>query len=177
MYYVIFAQLIIMIVLLTLYLFSKKSSAKSQNSITSHKKTDTTKNTLPNFMELDKREFFRVELIEKNCLVEFIDFENTQLRKLQNKKFDAFIENISLGGMKITCPYNLPVKQSITVQMTFELKQEDFCIQGEIVRKEEHNHKDWVSYGVGFKNISQEEQEQLLASLNKVMIDKNKQIS
>ncbi|MRH43895.1 hypothetical protein GH741_14730 [Aquibacillus halophilus] len=180
MFYIVLFQAIIMIVL-TVVFFRKKliaqqqlTSSSSDSSLKNQEKKDE---KLPNFFGKNRREHFRVPLSDQTCLVEFIDFENEKLNNLKNKKFNASIENISLGGMKVDCTYNFPVRQKISILIRFSLKDEDFSLKGEILRKEEHNHLDSISYGIRFKGISEINQDKLCAILNQVIFEKNKKVS
>jgi len=103
-----------------------------------------------NFFGLNQRGDFRVTLNEVNCSVKFLDFENEKLNGLKLRIFNGYLENISMGGLKLICDYDFPVKQSVLIEMTFSFKNHEFILKGEIVRKEEHNNKNLVAYGVYF---------------------------
>ncbi|UFU00156.1 PilZ domain-containing protein [Radiobacillus kanasensis] len=128
----------------------------------------------PPLNKLNERENFRIELWDKVCEVHFLDFDNGQLSSLKYKNFDASLDNISLGGLKFVCAYNLPVNRDIIVEIRFTIKQNYFSLKGEILRKEEHKGKEVESirYGVKFLELSAEDKERLHFVLNQLMLEK-----
>lgn len=179
MLYIVFIETMLIIMLLVLFVYQRNSFVKklSHNPTVKMKENIIEDNKTPNFLGPNLRETFRVALNEKDCLVQFLEFENKQLQKLKGKQFNGYLENISVGGLKLICSYNLPAKQSIILEIRFSLKGEDFCLKGEIMRKEEHNHKNMFAYGIHFIDISNEEQGLLNQALNQVIYERRKKIS
>lgn len=160
--------------LIVLFIFRKKRFEKqrSYNSIVKRENTYIQKNRNRNFLGPNLRKTFRVVVNENHCSVRFLELENSRLQKLKGKRFDGYLENISIGGLKLICDYDLPVKQNIFIEISFRLKDEKFCLKGEILRKEVHNHKDMFVYGIKFVDISDEKQELLNKVLNQIIFEK-----
>ena len=123
------------------------------------------------FLGPNHRNNFRVTLNEINCSVKFLDFENKTLSALTHKMFNGYLENISMSGLKLICDFDFPVKQSILIEINFELKNHEFILRGEIVRKEENNNKDLVAYGIQFLDIHEEESKLLNLILNQIILE------
>ena len=86
--------------------------------------------------------------------------------------FNGYLENISLGGLKLICEYDFPVKESILIEITFSLKNHEFILKGKVLRKEENNNKDLVAYGIYFSDISEEDSKLLNSILNQILLEK-----
>lgn len=173
--YIILFQTVLLILLSFLFFYQRITFAnKLEQSLNVKKTTEKTVDKTSNFFGFDQRKDFRVSVNEKGCLVEFLEFENKNLNKLKNKTFNGYIENISASGIKLSCGYDLPVKESIIIETKFSFKDEEFCLKGELKRKEEHNHKNLFIYGVHFIEISSEEQRRLSVALNEMIIEQRK---
>ncbi|MGM8366557.1 PilZ domain-containing protein [Virgibacillus sp. W0181] len=175
MLYINIFQTVLIMILLVLYFYQKNTFVVQSSSTNKNNKNKS--NESINYIRLDHRKSFRVPLLKEDCLVEFLEFENNNLNKLKNKTFNAHLENISIGGLKLNCSYDFPAKQSILIKMNFSLKGHEFNLKGKIVRKEEHNHKDIVSYGVQFVEVPADVQEILITMLNQIEIERRKKIS
>ncbi len=126
-------------------------------------------------LNLNRRKHFRVTLTE-DCVSEFLYFENKKLEQLKHKKFTGKIQDISVSGLKFTCPYNLPVKQKIVFNITFSIKNIPFTLKAQFIRKEEYLQKDTFIYGVQFIDISKDEQKHLNLLLNKIELQRRQKM-
>lgn len=154
MEYMLIIQGLFIILLLFLYLRSevkvnklglKLSSLKEKGSI------ETTESILTND---NKRKHYRLGVEDLICKVELVGYGKTELKRLKNKEFEGYIDNISTTGLKFTAATDLPVKERLTIEMTFEIKDIEFTIQGEIVRREELLENEFFGYGVEFNQLS-----------------------
>ncbi|MDC3418186.1 PilZ domain-containing protein [Aquibacillus salsiterrae] len=170
MIYILLMQLLIIVLMLVLLLKQYKNLVRLKNQPTSLnvEKLDASANSD------NKRENFRVNVKNIACRITLKDFENSQLEKLRYRKFDGKVENISIGGLKLLSDCNLPVRQSIMIDIEFDIEDHPFCLNGFLIRKEEKYHRKEVSYGVKFTNLSEEEKQQLRLILNQMELQKRK---
>ncbi|MFD1021062.1 PilZ domain-containing protein [Thalassobacillus hwangdonensis] len=118
------------------------------------------------------RRNFRLEVPQIPCTIEFVDVEEESLKRLTNRKITSHIEDISTSGLKITSPYNLPIKSKLKIKVVFELNNETFEQFGLLVRKEEHIHQKMNQYGVQFINVSMKQQQSIILQLNKIQAER-----
>ena len=177
MLYIIVLQTLIIIILLVLYVYKIVSFPKKQAHIEIKEDNKNITNKTPNFFGPNLRKDFRVALNNEDCLVEFLEFENKKLDRLKHKQFNGYLENISMGGIKLICSFDLPVKHSILIETKFMLKDQEFSLKGKIVRKGEYTNKNVVAYGVHFLEMSDEEKKSLNMILNQMILEKDREMS
>lgn len=124
---------------------------------------------------VNRRKYFRVQVIQ-NCTIQFIGSENANLNKLKYKIFQGTIENISLGGLKFTCPFNLPVKEKIMIIINFSLNNQEFSLNAQIIRKEEDFKKNF-GYGVEFISLNDQDMKRLNEVIHEIELERRKNIS
>jgi c-di-GMP-binding flagellar brake protein YcgR len=165
-------------VIFLLYFKAKRdliiSNVRDQKLFTQEENTTINRTATPYYVMKNYRQNFRVPLTGTQCSIEFLDFEEKRLNKLRHKKVDGNIENISLGGMKFSCNIDLPVKTSISINSSFNLKNEEFSLNGEIIRKEEYTKTRLFCYGVQFDELSSEDEKVLSKTLNNLIIEREK---
>jgi hypothetical protein len=173
LYILLILQTVLIVILLILFFYQRISFAKQKEQMLAGAapKSKPTVRKKADFLGSNQRNDFRVPLHNKECTVEFLEFENQNLTMLKNKKFQAYLENISLKGAKLYSSYDLPVKQSILIESKFSLKEQEFCLKGEINRKEEYNQNNLVAYAIQFVNVSSEDQSRLSIVLNQILIE------
>lgn len=123
---------------------------------------------------INKRKNFRVDVFIEDAILTFTSFGDPTLNKLVGKMSKVFIENLSATGAKIQCDFNLPVRKGISITLNFKLINENFCLPGKMVRKEEFNECKF-NYGIEFK-IPKEDKEKLYIILNAILIEKEKNV-
>lgn len=177
MSYIVFSQSTLILALLILYTRDRKRIKSQHNQILKLKKKKTDEANKTENIISNRRKNFRLPIHLDDCTLEFWEFENKQLERLKNKKINTTIENISAQGLKVVAEYNLPVKNSIIVNITFKLFEQEFSFKGEIVRKEEHRKENHIAYGVHFIEVNDQDEQQLIKTLNYVLTERKKKIS
>ncbi len=171
MLFIVVLQTVLIVMLIGLFFYKTfLAKEKSQNSAEKVNRGGDGVTTR-NYIGANYRRTFRVGVDKKNCLVKFVEFENNKFNKLKDREFECYIENISIGGLKLVCQYDIPIKQSIIIKITFSLKEQEFCLTGKIVRKENYQHNQLVSYGVQFQEMSMDEERKLTKVLNQIVVE------
>lgn len=114
----------------------------------------------------DRREYYRLEF--SNALVSEMSIVEVNDKKVNLGSTKVFIENLSLGGIKIISDLKLPVSTSLKFVFKFTLLNQDFEIYGRLVWMQEGKFDTYL-YGVKF-DINETAQDQLAEILNKVSI-------
>ncbi|XJZ27516.1 PilZ domain-containing protein [Bacillota bacterium Lsc_1132] len=122
--------------------------------------------------EKERRESFRVKLLEQECTFEIIDFDDKLLEQLKHRQGKGEIRDISRTGLKLICDYDLPVRKHIFLQLYFLLQDEEFSFKGKIVRKEELMND--IIYGIEFIEADSTEQQRLYQVIQKLEIERRK---
>lgn len=122
--------------------------------------------------ELERRRGFRVNLPDTECYFTLVDSNDKNLEPLKNKKGKGWVRDISWIGIKMACPYDLPVRKEIILQIQFTIKNEEFTVMGKIVRKEELIHE--YNYGIELKHRNVNEQQRLYLLLQKMVLEQEK---
>lgn len=122
--------------------------------------------------EKERRENFRVKLLEQECTFELIDFGDKLLERLKHRQGEGKIRDISRTGLKLICDYDLPVRKHIFLQLHFMLQDEEFSFKGKIVRKEELMND--IIYGIEFIEADSNEQQRLFQVIQKLEIERRK---
>lgn len=124
--------------------------------------------------EKERRNAYRVQLLEQTCKFEFINFGDKALEKLINRKGEGKIRDISRTGMKLICNYDLPVRKKVFLQLHFVLFNEEFSLKGKIVRKEELMND--IVYGIEFMEINSTDKERLYRLIQRAEINRRKKL-
>lgn len=169
---------VLLLIILTIFIFTvvryivKNNVSEPAIYSSPNNQGGTVNNRMPDFYGPKRRKDFRITIGNLDCVVELLEFENKKLDKLSHKRFEGSIENISATGLKLLSRYNLPVNQKILIEISFNLEGEEFCIVGEIIRKEEHTHKNTYSYGIHFIGLDENQLQLLIRVLNKITLER-----
>ncbi|TGB01226.1 PilZ domain-containing protein [Halobacillus salinus] len=177
MYYLIFYEVVLNLVFLAVIFISQKKVRKLKAQIAG---LNEEKNRLSlkynKEMMYDQRSNFRLELQkEAKLFIESIDGDKDG--RLTGKMINGNIENISVSGIKFTCPYSLPVESNIMVKCVFTLGSTGFHLDAAIVRKEESIKKKQKVYGLKFMNVGHRELERLNVEIRKLDAQKRNKVT
>lgn len=120
------------------------------------------------------RKFFRVDVPDIECNFEFAYIGGQSFNLLKNKKGVGKIKDISAGGIKMICDYDIPLRTEVIINIEFELKNEPFSLKAQILRKEEHYNLPYFVYGMQFVDMNLKDEERLLFILNQIEIEQRK---
>lgn len=160
------------LILLLIYLFFKRQVSRKDSQINELLKSLSDQQA--KLKDEEKRQAFRMKLLEQKCALEFVDFGDESLEKLKHRKVEGQIKDISRTGIKLICEFDLPVRKQITLQLNFVLQDEDFSFKGKIVRKEEKLND--ITYGIEFIEVGEKEQQQLFKVLQTMEIERKGKI-
>ncbi|MHB1126327.1 MAG: PilZ domain-containing protein [Bacillota bacterium] len=115
----------------------------------------------------NEREFFRLP-VDKPCSFKLTAINGKPIGT--DKMGSGKIVNISAGGLLLETALFFPPEIEIRLEITFELDQETFCIEGKIVRIDEP--APLYLYGIGFLKMPEHKQALLVSTLAKLQIAK-----
>ncbi len=111
--------------------------------------------------QTNRRDNFRLRVMIKNSLMEVLKVGSTSV----NQNDYCEIVDISAGGAGIVSYYDLPLKQSVFVRIHFYLNDEEFSLNGRVVRKIERINKSSFFYGIQFLNLSTRDENRLIKEI------------
>jgi hypothetical protein len=115
----------------------------------------------------ERRKHHRIELNKEKCSVQVLDFGEQTLQRLNNKSFMVDMLDISLGGMKIKCSIDFPVKEEVDVSLSFAKEDGTMIhVKGVVVRKETKHGHPTINYGIQFLNLSAKEETEIQSYIN-----------
>lgn len=82
-----------------------------------------------------------------------------------NEYFYCEIVDVSAGGVGILSEYDFPLREKVYVKINFYLDNEEFMLNGRIVRKTENIKKRAVLYGIQFVDLSTYDENRLLKTI------------
>ncbi|MCO7176439.1 PilZ domain-containing protein [Sporolactobacillus kofuensis] len=86
---------------------------------------------------IERRKHHRIKLSGEKCTIRVIDFGEHTLQKLNNKSFDVEMLDLSVGGMKIKCTIDFPVKKEVYFALSFAKEDGTMIhVKGMVTRKE-----------------------------------------
>lgn len=175
MTYIVIIYQTILIVFLSIFIFRSRKllkQKKNQNqNIISKKNEDFLIKPSIKHIGKERRNNARLSTPDIRCIVKFISFEDEKLKKLINKQFYGNLENISVGGLKFNCEYNVPVREKVIVQVSFNLMDYNYSLKAEVVRKEEILVIKEYCYGLRFIEIDIPQEKLLLKTINNLIIE------
>jgi c-di-GMP-binding flagellar brake protein YcgR len=151
-----------------------KRMRKMKGEIQSLKNDLKNSHNRTNVKIIDRRGFHRINVNHVDCYIVFKDFGTEKLNKLVEKYIDGEIDDISVGGMKLLTSYDLPVHYHIVGQLIFKLKDEEFNLMGEFVRKESKVESTQFIYGIKFINLNKQDEHRLGKVINEIELEKRK---
>lgn len=168
--YMIILVVVFLLLLVSLFILIKKFFHNTQSESAA---TNETKELSSEHSGKNLRENFRVPLEDVYCFVEFLDVENEELTP---KFFNGTMKNISAGGVKVVCNHEYPILDDLKIKIRFTLRDSMFILKGKLLRKEIYPEKNKFGYGVQFTNLFDEERELLYQILNRIVIEKKREI-
>lgn len=111
--------------------------------------------------QVNRRDNFRLRVMIKNTIMEVLRVGSLDV----NQNDYCEIEDISVGGAGIISYYDLPLKQKVYVRVHFHLNDEEFSLDGRIVRKIERINKNSFFYGIQFLNLSSSDEKRLMKEI------------
>ena len=111
--------------------------------------------------QANRRDNFRLRVMIKNSIMEVLKVGSIDV----NRNNYCEIVDISAGGAGIISYYDFPLKQQVYVRVHFYLNDEEFSLDGRIVRKIERINKSSFFYGVQFLNLSSRDEERLVKEI------------
>jgi hypothetical protein len=109
----------------------------------------------------NRRENFRLRVNMKNSVMEVLKVGSLEV----NQNDYCEIVDISAGGVGLISYYDFPLKQQVYVRVHFYLNDEEFSLDGRIVRKIERINKSSYFYGIQFLNLSARNENRLLKEI------------
>ncbi|MEC1522159.1 PilZ domain-containing protein [Neobacillus niacini] len=106
----------------------------------------------------NRRDNFRFRINIKNTLMEVIKIGNLDV----NEYIYCEVVDVSAGGVGILSEYDFPLREKVYVKINFYLDNEEFMLNGRIVRKTENIKKRAVLYGIQFVDLSTYDENRLL---------------
>lgn len=170
----IFLIILIILILLLTHGYYSRQLRKKDNQIKALK--ESMSRLQDKLKNMEGRRAFRITLPDEACEFELIAFgrkSSKPLDQLKHKKGEGKIKDISRTGMKMSSALDLPVRKQIILQLYFVLDHTAFSLKGKIVRKEELMHG--IFYGIEFVTTAKEQQ-QLYRVIQKIAIERNKQV-
>jgi uncharacterized protein YkuJ len=146
----ILASLLVILSLFNVYFFllkySKDKADRKFNLKGNNHKIDNS--------EANRRRTFRVDFTNdiKKCSFEVKQIGNKDADKF--KKSDVIVADISCTGMRVLSEKDIPVRSKAKVNVSFDLEEENFELEGMIVRKIETKNDPLISYGIDFINVT-----------------------
>ncbi|CAH0121368.1 hypothetical protein PAE9249_03896 [Paenibacillus sp. CECT 9249] len=161
-----------LVVLWLLYLYHSKRMKKKDAEI--NELLVAIKNLQDKLKDKERRKAFRVKLLEHKCTIEFVNFGDPALEKLLHRKSEGIVKDVSRTGVKLVCPFDLPVRKDITLILQFMIHEEEFTFKGKVVRKEEHSEE--ITYGIRFIEVNVKDQQRLIQVLQQLELERRKSI-
>jgi c-di-GMP-binding flagellar brake protein YcgR len=109
----------------------------------------------------NRRDNFRFRINIKNTLMEVLKIGSLDV----NQYVYCEIVDVSAGGVGILIDYDFPLREKVYVKVHFYLDQEEFMLNGRIVRKTENIKKRAVLYGIQFVDLSTYDENRLLKTI------------
>jgi c-di-GMP-binding flagellar brake protein YcgR len=111
--------------------------------------------------QANRRDNFRLRVMIKNSLMEVLKVGSISV----NQNDYCEIVDISAGGAGIVSYYDFPLKQSVFVRIHFYLNDEEFSLNGRVVRKTERINKSSFFYGIQFLNLTTRDENRLIKEI------------
>jgi c-di-GMP-binding flagellar brake protein YcgR len=109
----------------------------------------------------NRRDNFRFRINIKNTLMEVLKIGSLDV----NQYVYCEIVDVSAGGVGILIDYDFPLREKVYVKVHFYLDNEEFILNGRIVRKIEKLKKRAVLYGIQFVDLSANDENRLMKTI------------
>ncbi|MDN3956533.1 PilZ domain-containing protein [Sporolactobacillus laevolacticus] len=169
-----FEVILVLVVLFAFMLHYKAILNKDRRIIkTLRQKLSNEHNLVAVAESTERRRHHRLKLDGEKCTVRIIDFGEHTLQRLNNKSFEVEMLDISLGGMKISCSIDFPVREEVDVVLSFTKEDGTVIhVKGLVMRKETKHGRRTVNYGIQFINPSAKEETEIQSYINQKEIAK-----
>ena len=173
---IIIQMAIILFLIIYFYVVFFKRSNAAENEFLAYAEKENHDSYKKAKFELNRRRFFRITLEEDDidCDLIFLDFGNDKFKNLINKRISAKVIDLSVGGMRFACEYDLPVQNHIVSMISFEINDERFYLKCELARKEVKMENDNILYGVRFINLDKKTEGNLGKIIHQLEIKQQK---
>jgi len=111
--------------------------------------------------QANRRDNFRLRVMIKNSIMEVLKVGSIDV----NRNNYCEIVDVSAGGAGVISYYDFPLQQQVYVRVHFYLNDEEFSLDGRIVRKIERINKSSFFYGVQFLNLSSRDEKRLVKEI------------
>lgn len=88
------------------------------------------------------------------CTMDVVDMDGSAPPDLQDIK--GWMEHLDLKGLRFTCQLDVPARKDIRIRVHFALHDEDYSIDGTLLRKEEYLRSQQLAYGIAFRDMDVE---------------------
>ncbi|MEH7493926.1 PilZ domain-containing protein [Neobacillus niacini] len=109
----------------------------------------------------NKRDNFRFRINIKNTVMEVLKIGSLNV----NEYVYCEIVDVSAGGVGILSDYDFPLREKVYVKVHFYLDNQEFMLNGRIVRKIENLKKQTVLYGIQFIGLSAYDENRLMKTI------------
>jgi c-di-GMP-binding flagellar brake protein YcgR len=122
----------------------------------------------------NRRRSFRINFMEENksCFVKVNKMGDEVLE--ESIEGEARLVDISGTGTRLMFSEDLPVRKRISISVEFELEDEKFKINGELVRKMETLKDSKVVYGMDFRDVPITDENRLIRIIMSISRDKKR---
>lgn len=124
--------------------------------------------------EYNRRKAYRVELLETDCKLRFIDFGESSFVHLHDKEGIVHILDISYSGMQIECEYDFPIVCSIVAEAEFTILGEKITVNARFIRKVGHYIEKKITYGLEFVQMTEQRGQQIFRLINSLEVERRK---
>lgn len=120
----------------------------------------------------NRRKSFRVDLTMIECKFKEISIGHKDVEESIQKQ--GMISDLSVTGMQLRTESDLPVREPVVLEISFQIKDHPFHFIGIVRRKFEFMNKLHLTYGIEFKELSSRDRKALFHILNQIEIEKKK---
>jgi c-di-GMP-binding flagellar brake protein YcgR len=145
----ILSTVVVVIILVSSIYIVKQSQLKKQRKSTTKKK------------QANKRDNFRLRVNIKDSVMEIVKIGNSDITEYNYCE----IMDLSAGGAGIISYYDLPLKKTVYVRVQFFLNDEEFILNGRVVRKSERINRSSYLYGIQFLDLSKYDENRLMKEI------------
>jgi c-di-GMP-binding flagellar brake protein YcgR len=129
--------------------------------VAKNKRVTSQQATKKDVKQANRRDNFRIRVSIKNTVMEVLKIGSTYV----NEHDYCEIVDVSAGGVGILSDYDFPLREKVYIKIHLYLNDEEFTLNGRIVRKIEKINKRSIFYGVQFINLSESDENRLIKEI------------